>query len=216
MAEGRHALIVWGGWPGHEPERVAELFAEMLQEEGFATETADTLDAFSERPLREYGLLVPVWTMGTITPEQLNPVLEAIKNGAGIAGCHGGMGDAFRDSTEWQFMVGGQFVAHPGNEVTYRVEIADKNHEITHGLPDWEVTSEQYYMHVDPAIQVLATTRFPAERLPTGTVDMPVVWTKHFGKGRVFYCTLGHDRASVEMEPARTLMKRGLLWAARQ
>ncbi|MBA3727163.1 MAG: ThuA domain-containing protein [Armatimonadetes bacterium] len=216
MTDRKRALIVWGGWPGHEPERAADLFSTLLHEEGFATETDDTLDAFRDKSLADFDLLVPVWTMGTITPEQLNPVLEAVKNGAGIAGCHGGMGDAFRDSTEWQFLVGGQFVAHPGDEVTYRVEITDRDHEITRGLSDWEVTSEQYYMHVDPAIQVLATTRFPAERLPTGAVGMPVVWTKPYSQGRVFYCTLGHDRASIETEPARTLMKRGLLWAARR
>jgi type 1 glutamine amidotransferase len=184
------ALIVWGGWNGHQPKEVAEIFREVLDAEGFSVEVADTLDAFAERPLKELDLIVPVWTMGQIKAEQLNPVLEAVRGGVGLAGCHGGMCDSFRDATEWQFMTGGQWVAHPGNDGTqYRVNITDKEHPITAGLPDFDVASEQYYLHVDPAVKVLASTRFPVADGPhvgNGPVDMPVVWTKVYGQGRVF------------------------------
>ncbi len=214
----KRALIVQGGWPGHEPALVAEIFRTALAELDFAAEVSDTLDAFLYKNLTELDLIVPIWTMGRITREQLTPVLQAVERGVGLAGCHGGMCDAFRESTDWQFMTGGQWVAHPGGDgVRYTVHIVERTHPITAGIEDFEVSSEQYYMHVDPAVKVLATTRFPTVEGPhsaNGPVDMPVVWTKMWGRGRVFYCSLGHKANVVAMEPVLTIMKRGFLWAA--
>lgn len=214
------ALIVWGGWKGHEPDKVAAIFAEVLKREGFTVDVADTLDAFRTRDLKSLSLIVPIWTMGVIEKEQLQPVLEAVASGVGIAGCHGGMGDAFRNSVEWQFMCGGQWVAHPGNDgVRYTVNIRKGAHPIVEGMDDFEVVSEQYYMHVDPAITVLATTRFPVADGPhaaNGAVDVPVVWIKRWGEGRVFYSSLGHTAEIVRHPPCLELMRRGFLWAARQ
>jgi type 1 glutamine amidotransferase len=216
----RKALIVWGGWDGHQPEEVAEIFARVLRDEKFEVEVSDTLDAFrDEAKLMGLSLIVPVWTMGKITNEQLNPVCGAVRGGVGIAGCHGGMCDSFREATEWQFMTGGQWVAHPGNDGTrYTVRIGPTKSPITEGVRDFEVVSEQYYMHVDPAVKVLATTRFPVAdgpHAPNGPVDVPVVWTKTYGQGRVFYNSLGHQANIVESEPCLMLMRRGFLWAAR-
>ncbi|MGI6610384.1 MAG: ThuA domain-containing protein [Limnochordia bacterium] len=213
------ALIVWGGWMGHEPDLVAETFRQVLEELGFGVEVSDTLDAFLDADkLMNLDLIVPVWTMGKITNEQLRPVLRAVEHGVGIAGCHGGLCDAFRESTQWQFMTGGQWVAHPGNaDVEYRVEIIKGSHPIVHGIDDFTVRSEQYYLHVDPAVKVLATTQFPTvdgPHSPNGRVDMPVVWIKHWGAGRVFYNSLGHHNDTIVAEPARTIMKRGFAWAA--
>jgi hypothetical protein len=128
------------------------------------------------------------------------------------------MCDSFRENTEWQFLTGGQFVAHPGGQIPYRVNIIKGAHPIVQGIDDFEVTSEQYYMHVDPANRVLATTRFPTAagpHVPNGQVDMPVVWTRLWGRGRVFYNSLGHDAALVASEPCLTLLRRGCAWAAR-
>lgn len=214
----RKALIVWGGWSGHQPREVAEIFRGLLEAEAFEVEVSDTLDAFAdEAKLMSLDLIVPHWTMGRITNEQAGPVFKAVKSGVGIAGCHGGMCDAFRENNDWQFMTGGQWVSHPGDTVDYTVRIGPVKSEITEGIKDFAVSSEQYYMHVDPAVKVLATTRFPTADGPhvgNGEVDMPVVWTKLYGKGRVFYNSLGHQASLVASEPCLTLMKRGFLWAA--
>jgi hypothetical protein len=206
----KKALIVQGGWEGHQPKEVAEILGGVLRAEQFDVEISDTLDSFKDRDkLAGIDLIVPIWTMGTITPEQLNPMLEAVRNGTGIAGCHGGMGDAFRNETEYQYMVGGQWVAHPGNDgVKYEVNMTDPEDPLTKGIGDFTVVSEQYYMHIDPAIKVHATTNF-------GEVKMPVVWTKTYGKGRVYYCSLGHQADIVRMPQTLELMRRGMLWAAR-
>jgi uncharacterized protein len=202
------ALIVQGGWQGHTPLQIANLLADQLRQHDFDVTISDTLDAFKNTNLNALDLIIPQWTMGTITPEQLKPLLEAVRNGVGIAGLHGGMGDSFRNETEYQFMVGGQWVAHPGGDgITYTVHIDGTPSPITEGLHDFTVTSEQYYMHVDPAITVLATTRF-------GDIVMPVTWTKMYGKGRVFYMSLAHHVPVIEQPEALTMMTRGMLWAA--
>src|SRR5688572_16098949 len=206
------ALIVWGGWDGHQPKEVAEVFERVLVEDGFSVDVSDTLDAFKDRDLMQLDLIVPIWTMGQITQEQLNPVLAAVESGVGMGGCHGGMCDAFRMNTNWQFMTGGQWVAHPGNDgVKYKVNIKNRAHPMTQGINDFDVSSEQYYMHVDPAVKVLASTKFPTPgadgpHLRNGEFDMPVVWTKFHGKGRVFYNSLGHSAAVVASEPCLTIM----------
>ena len=215
----RKALIVWGGWAGHQPKEVADIFARLLEAEKFSVEVRDSLDAFNDgAKLNSLSLIVPVWTMGTIGEEQLKNVCAAVRGGVGIAGCHGGMCDSFRAATEWQFMTGGQWVAHPGNDgVEYTVKITGGENPITAGISDFKVRSEQYYMHVDPAVNVLATTRFPTADGPhvgNGPVDMPVVWTKVYGQGRVYYNSLGHQANIVSMPPVLELMRRGFLWAA--
>lgn len=217
----RSAIIVWGGWDGHQPELVAGLFKSILTDAGFSVSVFDSLDAFTDADrLRAMSLIVPIWTMGRITAEQFKPVISAVRDhGVGIAGCHGGMCDAFRDNTDWQFMTGGQWVAHPGNDgVKYRVNVIRGSHPIVSGIDDFDVVSEQYYMHVDPANRVLATTRFPVAdgpHVPNGTVDMPVIWTRYFGKGRVFYNSLGHHVDVLEKDPLPLIMRRGFEWAAK-
>ncbi len=205
----KKALIVAGGWKGHEPDEVAAIFKEGLEKRGFEVEVSNTLDAYRDlERLKSLNLTVPEWTMGTIEKEQLVPLLQAVEGGTGIAGVHGGMADSFRDAPPYQFMVGGQWVAHPGGAgVTYEVNIKDHEHPITKGLKDFTVTSEQYYMHVDPAIHVLATTNF-------GDVVMPVAWTKTYGKGRVFYCSVGHNAEATAKPEALELIMRGMVWAA--
>ncbi len=214
----KRALIVYGGWDGHQPAQVADLFVRVLVEDGFAVDKADTLDAFVDGDrMAGVDLIVPVWTMGKIADGQANAVLAAVRGGAGLAGCHGGLCDAFRENTEWQFMTGGQFVAHPGNDGTpHTVKIGPTPSPITAGLSAFAVATEQYYMHVDPAVKVLATTRFPVADGPhvgNGPVDMPVVWTKTYGAGRVFYNSLGHGPAILAAEPCLTIMRRGFQWA---
>ena len=214
----RKALIVWGGWDGHDPKQIGEIFAEILRGEEFDVQISDRLEAFAEVDLKGLDLIVPVWTMGKLAKELTQPVVEAVAAGTGLAGCHGGMCDAFRASVQWQFMTGGNWVSHPGGEdVTYRVEFKRGPSPLVEDLQDFQLTSEQYYLHVDPAVEVLATTRFPVfnwYHAANGPVDMPVVWTKRWGVGRVFYCSLGHQAPVMEMETPAEIMRRGFLWAA--
>ncbi len=217
MSTTRRALIVWGGWEGHEPRRCTERFAPFLRSQGFEVELADTLDVYLDADrLRAFDLLVPVWTMGSITREQESGLLQAVAAGLNVAGWHGGMADSFRANPDYQFMVGGQWVAHPGNIIDYTVTILPGDDPITAGLTDFTMHSEQYYLHVDPSNEVLATTTFSGDVLPwvAGTV-MPVAWKRRWGAGRVFYCSLGHHAADFDVPEARTIVERGLVWAAR-
>ncbi|MCD6352154.1 MAG: ThuA domain-containing protein [Armatimonadetes bacterium] len=213
----KKALMVWGGWEGHEPKQCVDVFEPFLREQGYEVRVEHTLDVYLEEEyMKSLSLIVPVWTMGQITPEQEKGLLDAVRSGVGIAGWHGGMGDAFRNNTEYQFMVGGQWVAHPGGIVDYVVNITKPDDPIVAGLSDFAMHSEQYYMHVDPSNEVLATTTFSGEHAPwiEGCV-MPVVWKRRYGEGRVFYCSLGHVAADFEVPEARTIVERGMLWASR-
>jgi type 1 glutamine amidotransferase len=211
------ALLVWGGWDGHEPEKGAKLFASFLEGQGYQTIVSDTLDIYlDEAVMQRADLIVPIWTMSTITEAQEKGLLAAVKAGAGLAGWHGTMGDSFRQNVNYQFMVGGQWVAHPGNIIDYTVNIGKVDDPIVAGLSDFRMHSEQYYMHVDPSNEVLATTTFTGEHAPwiDGCV-MPVVWKKRWGQGRVFYSSLGHVRSDFDVPEVLTITQRGMLWASR-
>jgi len=213
------ALIVWGGWDGHEPEQVAAIFERILKEEQFEVEVSNTLESYADaEKLLGLDLIVPLWTMGQIEQELVNNVSAAVQSGVGLAGLHGGMCDAFRNNVDWQFMTGGQWVAHPGNDgVEYMVNMKRGSSPLLDHIEDFQVKSEQYYLHVDPAVEVLATTRFPVVTGPhaaNGPVDMPVVWTKRWGAGRVFYNSLGHHADIVDMKPVTEMMRSGFKWTA--
>jgi type 1 glutamine amidotransferase len=216
------ALIVWGGWLGHQPEEVAVIYKGILKSEGFEVEVSDTLQSFTDvEKLQSLDLIVPNWTMepGSYL-EQVKNVSLAVQSGVGLAGTHGGMCDMLRNNVDWQFMTGGNWVAHPGNDgVEYVVEVKNSSSPLLAGIDNFIVHSEQYYLHVDPAVEVLATTRFPNPKVQgphttNKSVDMPVVWTKRWGLGCVFYCALGHQANIIAMPQVMEILRRGFLWAA--
>jgi type 1 glutamine amidotransferase len=250
----KKALVVYGGWDGHEPDKVARFYKTVLGDLGFDAELSDTLEVYADKEkLRGLDLIVPHWTMGELTTEQLDSVVGAVAGGVGIAGCHAGLCDAFRNRPDWQFMAGGQLVAHvgaagiEGHGIEFEVKIKKGSSPIVEGLKDFKVYDEQYYLQYDPAIKILATTRVPnvkgscrsdgtakmyfdfdfglwnfeesaaanGPHVKNGIVDIPVIWTKYWGKGKVFYCSLGHDEARITKEPVPTIIKRGFSWAAK-
>ena len=216
MTEMKQALIVWGGWAGHEPEPCARVVEKMLSEDGFNVVVENTTEAFADPNLSKFDLIVPVITMSTIEKEELNNLIAAVRSGVGLGGFHGQMGDTFRNEPNYQFMVGGQWVAHPGKIIDYTVNITRHDDPIMAGITDFPYHSEQYYLHVDPSNEVLATTTFNGEHAEwiDGTV-MPVVWKRRYGQGRVFYSALGHVAQEFEVPQMATILRRGLHWAAR-
>ena len=212
----REALIVWGGWSGHEPEQCARIYKSWLEEDGFKVYVEDTTEAFADPSIHDLSLIVPIFTMSKIEKEEVSNLTKAVENGVGLAGHHGGMADAFRDAVDYQFMVGGQWVAHPGNIIDYRVDITRPDDPITAGVSSFPYRSEQYYMHVDPSNEVLATTTFTGEHASwIDGVTMPVVWKRKHGKGRVFYSSLGHVSSEFAVPEMATMLRRGVHWAAR-
>jgi type 1 glutamine amidotransferase len=212
----REALIVWGGWSGHEPEQCAAIIRTMLEEDGFKVYVENTTEAFADPSIRDLSLIVPIFTMSKIEKEELSNLTAAVEGGVGLAGYHGGMGDAFRDAVDYQFMVGGQWVAHPGNIIDYRVNITRPDDAVMAGIESFPYHSEQYYMHVDPSNEVLATTTFTGEHAAwIDGVTMPVVWKRKHGQGRVFYSALGHVASEFSVPQMATILRRGMNWAAR-
>lgn len=208
----KKALIVWGGWDGHTPKECVDIFVPILKDEEFDVEVSDTLDSYLDTEnMNSLSLIVQAWTMGTITQEQEKGLLDAIASGVGIVGWHGGMCDSFRNNTDYQWMTGGQWVAHPGGCIpSHEINITNRAHPITRGIENFTLTdTEQYYMHTDPSNDVLATTTFDS-----GAV-IPAIWTRTWGKGRVFYASFGHTYKDFEISEAKEIVKRGMLWASR-
>lgn len=221
----KQALIVHGGWDGHTPRQCADLWNDELSTAGYDVAVRDTLDAYADVDLMgSLDLVVPIWTMGEISKEQFNGLSETIFRGCGIAGFHGGMIDAFRSNVEYQWMTGAQWVAHPGNCIpSYTVRITDRDHEITRGLNDFELTdTEQYYCHHDPANHNLCETIFNHEdkgssydrKYRVGSV-LPYAWTRSWGDGKVFCAAWGHTFKDFDVPEAKEIVRRGMVWATR-
>jgi len=212
----KKVLFIAGGWEGHEPMACCEVVGAGLEKAGCSVEIAESVAVLSDKEkLGPLDLIVPCVTMGEIEKEQREALSAAVESGCGFGGWHGGMGDAFRGDPGFQFMAGGQFVSHPGEgEMAYRVSVKDPFHPIMDGVDSFDFVSEQYYMHVDPSNNVLATTVFDGSvhSWIEGTV-MPVVWTRPYGRGRVFYSALGHRAAEFEHPMVWKIAINGLLWA---
>ena len=208
------ALIIQGGWEGHSPEAVAQLFAEKLRQNSFEVDVVDRLEVLNDlEVLKEYDLISPCWTMGELSETQSDNLCAAVHSGVGLGGLHGGMGDAFRGDLNYEWMVGGHFVGHP-HVGDYTVTLTENKHPSTELLPkEFPYHSEQYYMLVDPAVTVHAETIY---KYADKEVRMPVVWTKEWGEGRVFYSALGHELSEFSDYPHVTEMTvKGMIWAAR-
>lgn len=215
VLKGKKILYVHGGWNGHEPVQCRDIFVPWLRSVGAEVIVSDSLGCYRDSVLmNSVDLIIQSWTQGQIGRIESRALLSAVKRGVGLAGWHGGTGDSFRDNVEFQYMVGGQWVAHPGGVIPYEVVITDKEDPVTKGLSNFKMNSEQYYMHVDPNVKVLATTKYHGgnDFWINGAV-IPVAWKKTFGKGRVFYSSLGHVANDFNVPEALEIMKRGICWA---
>jgi type 1 glutamine amidotransferase len=217
---GKTALVVRGGWEGHCPVEATDRYVAELEDRGCRVTTSQTLDSYLDAAaLARTDLIVQCWTMGTITLEQLAGLSAAVRAGTGLAGWHGGIVDSFRNATGYQLITGGQFVHHPREFVEYTVRPAPgrESHPLVAGLGEYSVRTEQYYVHVDPSVDVLAVTDFVDDPdMPEALGrTMPVVWTRAWGAGRVFVTTLGHKLDDLEVPQNHETITRGLEWATR-
>ena len=228
----KQALVVRGGWDGHMPVETTELFLPFLREHGFDVRVEEGTAVYAdERFMDTVDLVVQVNTMNTIETDEFRGLQRAVLNGAGMAGWHGGIADSYRNNADYLHMIGGQFAHHAGkdpaervgdqsdNYIPYTVHITDygKTHPITEGIEDFELVTEQYWVLSDEYDDVLATTTqevrpWDAWNRP---VTSPAIWTRQWGKGRIFVSAPGHRLEIVESRPVRTIIERGMLWAAR-
>ena len=227
----RSALIVRGGWDGHMPVETTDFFVPFLEEHGFEVVVEESPDVYADAErMAGVDLIVQVVTMSTISKEALAGLIAAVRSGTGMVGWHGGIADSYRDSADYLQLIGGQFAHHaahsgPGertgeqadNYVPHRITLTPGDHPITAGLTDFDLVTEQYWVLTDDYNDVLATTTTAVR--PWGAwhrpVTTPAVWTRQWGQGRVFVATPGHKVDILENPNVRTIVERGLLWAAR-
>lgn len=214
---GKKVLFVYGGWEGHKPDATRDLYVPWLKREGAMVTESNSLDVYADSAvMQSIDLVIQTWTMGEISEAQLRGLLTAISNGTGFAGWHGGIIDAFRGTPEYHFMTGGQFIAHPGDLIDYSIHVTKPDDAVMQGVKDFTVHTEQYYMHIDPVVEVLATTQFTGDHVAgINGVVMPVIWKKTYGKGRVFFNAIGHRMEDHRIPEFEITLKRGMLWACR-
>lgn len=215
--EGKKVLMVYGGWEGHQPEIFATQISKWLKDEGAIVTISDSLEVYNNRAIMtNTDVIIQQWTMGQLTRQQFQGLEEAVRKGTGLAGFHGGLGDSFRNNPEYQYIIGGQWVAHPGGRIDYIVNIVATNDPVSKGIKDFKMkNTEQYYMHIDPNIKVLATTKFTdSSHIWIKDRVIPVAWKTYYGDGRVFYISIGHDPIDFEIDQARELLLRGIKWAS--
>lgn len=228
----RTALVVRGGWEGHHPVEATELFLPFLRGSGFdvTVEEGPEVYADAER-MANVDLIVQSVTMSTASREAVQGLRDAVRAGAGLAGWHGGIADSFRNDSDYLQLIGGQFATHPSkhpdevhgdqtdNYLGYTIELTDlgRTHEIMTGLDDFTLTTEQYWVLHDDLIDVLATTTHPVQPYHPWhrPITSPAIWTRDWGQGRVFVSTPGHSLDVLEDDNVRTIIERGMLWAAR-
>jgi type 1 glutamine amidotransferase len=216
----RQALVVRGGWEGHSPVEATDRFIPFLEEHGYAVEVHDSPEVYADgERLAATDLVVQCYTQGLATDEQVLGLSTAVAGGTGLAGWHGGVCDSFRGSPDYLHLTGGQWAAHPGGFVEHEVAVVPekRGHQIVEGLDRWELNTEQYWVLTDELNDVLATTTFGVgDETPwREELTCPAVWTRQWGKGRVFVSTIGHKLEDLDHPDVRTLTERGLLWASR-
>ena len=212
----KNILVVWGGWDGHQPELFANQIEEWLISQNANYKLYNGVEAYDDYDeLIKYDLIIQSITMGELKGKGASNLLKAVRNGVGIAGAHGGLGDSFRNNTGYQFMIGGQWVSHPGGKVNFTVNMLED--ELTEGLNDFEIYSEQWYVHYDPNVEIIASTTFDGEIFDwIEGVVMPIAWKKRYDKGKVFYLSIGHDPLEFKKhEDGWKLLTRGFIWACR-
>jgi len=232
MTSAKIALIVRGGWDGHQPVEATDLFIPHLRAAGYEVTVSDSPKNYADPDqMAATDLIVQCVTMSAIEPDQLAGLRAAVAAGTGLAGWHGGIADSYRNSSDYLQLIGGQFACHPGkdpsertgeqsdNYVPYRVELlpAAQGHPITAGLTDFDLVTEQYWVLADSYVDVLATTTQAVRSWDEWNrpVTSPAIWTRQWGKGRIFVCTPGHRVEVLRHPTVRTVIERGLLWASR-
>jgi len=233
-APSKLAIVVRGGWDGHSPVEATNMFIPHLEANGFEVRIFDSPAPYADAALMaQTDLIMQCNTMSTIERDQVRGLKQAIHNGTGMAGWHGGIADSYRDSSEYLHLIGAQFAEHPSlhdpatdtmtgperNYVPYRVNMLPEaaDHPITQGLSDFELVTEQYWVLWDRYLDVLATTTQRVRPWDPWNreVTSPAIWTRQWGKGRIFVCTPGHSLDVLEHPTVRTVVERGLLWASR-
>lgn len=228
----RKALVVRGGWDGHHPVEATELFLPFLRQSGFEVRVSDSNEVYADaEQMAATDLVLQCVTMSEISRDAIQGLRAAVENGTGLAGWHGGIADSYRASSDYLQLVGGQFATHPArhpderpggeadNFLRHRVELTDlgRPHEIMAGLDDFDLDTEQYWVLSDDLNDVLATTTHPVQPYHPWhrPIVSPAVWTREWGRGRVFVATPGHSVDVLQQPSVRTIIERGLLWASR-
>ena len=130
----KRAVVVRGGWAGHQPVEATELFLPFLRANGYDVRVEDSPAIYADAAaMAATDLIVQCVTMSTIEREQVAGLRAAVEAGTGFTGWHGGIADSYRDSSDYLQLVGGQFATHPSKHPDERVGRSGRQLPRLHG-----------------------------------------------------------------------------------
>lgn len=208
-ATGKIKTLLLTGGPVHDGKAIGDVVFEAMNMTGKfdITRVHGDLDALLTDRIAPFELVVFYWTMDQINESQKRGLMNHIAAGNGFVTFHSGA-DSFRGDPDYRSFVGGYFIGHPKYR-QYQVSVTENDSPITKDIVEFMITDEQYYLDYNPQVNVLANGLHKGK-------TMPVLWTKDWGKGRIFYNALGHDAKACQQEVFQKLMIRGALWAAKR
>jgi type 1 glutamine amidotransferase len=217
MAAGRGAsgeekklkVLVFTGGSIHDGHGIGlSLEATLKKDDRFeVTRIENDLEALVAPKLDPFDVVVFEYTVGEITEAQKRGIMSAVASGKGFVGIHSAA-DSFRGDPDWEAFVGGHFITHPAYR-QFQVSVTDEKSSVTDGIAEFFITDEQYILDYDSRVKVLGSGLYKGK-------VMPAIWTKSWGKGKVYYMSFGHDPRSCEQEIFKTLLVRAVRWAGGQ
>ncbi len=218
-------LMVLGSPPYHKPLEFADTVEKMLKDVGGFQVTrlepndqskpADPahLAKLAHLSRADYDVLLFYTSAMELTLAEEHGLQKFLGEGGGLVAVHGAS-LSFPKSELWSHVIGARFKGHIPGTHKLNIVIVDRNHPITKGVPNFQIIDEEYkHRFLNEPKHVLARFR---ER-PKGSdqsENMDILWTRHIGHGRMFYCALGHDKQAWTNPDWEKIIAQGLCWAA--
>lgn len=218
-------LFVLGSPPFHDIRTLPPILEKKLEEVGGFKVTrleppkdkkpddATHLAKLKEISRADYDVLVFYTSLYKLDELQERALRQFVEDGGGIVGIHGAS-LTFGNSDFWFRLLGAKFTGHIPGTHKLNIVLTEPKHPITAGLEPFAVVDEEYkHKFADVDRHVLGKFR---ERPPTSdqSANMDIIWTREVGKGRVFYCALGHGKEAWENPSWQKLIIQGIAWAA--
>jgi type 1 glutamine amidotransferase len=173
------------------------------------------LARMSPESLKNYQLVIFANTTGDLPLPNSEGFIQWIKDGGAFVAMHSGS-DTFHGYKPYIEMLGGEFEGH-GAQVSVECLNKDPNHPATkHFGPSYNIGGKKEEIYIiksySPAAvhELLVLDKHPNTQKPG---HYAVAWCKEFGKGKVFYTSLGHNEFVWEREDYQKHIMGGIKWA---
>ena len=200
-------ILIYQGGRYYNEEKTYNHFKNILTD--YIVDCSINLDLLDGEDFFNYDTTIFLSQEGTLTKIQEEILLNFISSGKGFIGLHGASA-SFKNNSNYFKMLGGRFINH-GSVSKIHIRILDKEHEITQNLDNFDFRDEPYRhdFSMGKNIHILAEAEYNA---PDDPNPEPIMWIKKYGKGRVFFCALGHRTIALKDPVFQKIIERAVKW----